>query len=168
MLPSIFIIFTVLNTLISPLASRALVEYFAPTTQQYRLIKAFSLLLLGMFLSSLATLNFSLAFLVGLLASPLAYVCPLPNRPILAGLLVVLLNILAPTAVLIAGTWYWELGIGEVLKEAAFGWDVWGMNTQVVVWCVWWPAWLVGCVLLFGSPRVEEAKAKNVVEKGKK
>ena len=47
------------------------------------------------------------------------------------------------------------MGIGEVLKEAAFGWDVWGMNTQVVVWCVWWPAWVVGMVLLFGRPREE-------------
>jgi glycosylphosphatidylinositol transamidase len=45
-----------------------------------------------------------------------------------------------------------------VLKEAAFGWDVWGMTTQVVVWCVWWPAWLVGMVLLFGNPREEKVE----------
>lgn len=57
--------------------------------------------------------------------------------------------------VLIAGTVYFGLDVGEVLKEAAFGWDVWGMNTQVVVWCVWWPAWVVGMILLFGCPRVE-------------
>ncbi len=47
-----------------------------------------------------------------------------------------------------------------MLKEAAFGWDVWGMNTQVVVWCVWWPAWVTGMVLLFGRPRQEGEDAK--------
>jgi glycosylphosphatidylinositol transamidase len=57
-----------------------------------------------------------------------------------------------------AGSWYWDLRIEEILKQAAFGWDVWGMNTQVVVWCVWWPAWLTGMVLLFGKPRSEQLK----------
>lgn len=51
-----------------------------------------------------------------------------------------------------------------VLKEAAFGWDVWGMNTQVVVWCVWWPAWIQGMVLLFGRPKEEEIPAEQKEE----
>lgn len=34
-----------------------------------------------------------------------------------------------------------------VLREASFGWHVNGVWTLVVVWCVWWPAWLVGAVL---------------------
>jgi len=116
-------------------------------------MKTFSLLFLGMFLSSLATLNFSLALLVGLLAAPLTYVHPLPGRPILAAIAAVMLNFLAPTAVLCMGSLYWNIPVGEILKEAAFGWDVWGMNTQVVVWCVWWPAWLVGAILLLGKPQ---------------
>ena len=114
-----------------------------------------------MFLSSLATLNFSLAFLVGLLSSPLTYIQPVPNRPIMKVILGGLLVVISPTVVLVAASWAWGLGIGDVLKEAAFGWDVWGMNTQVVVWCVWWPAWVVGGVLLWGRPRDE------VIEKQK-
>ena len=43
---------------------------------------------------------------------------------------------------------YWRLSVGEILFEAAFGWWVWGMWTQVVVWCVWYPAWLVGATVL--------------------
>ncbi|KAI4097168.1 MAG: hypothetical protein LQ344_000578 [Seirophora lacunosa] len=45
------------------------------TLSSHRLIllQCFSLLLLGMFLATLATLNFSLAFLVGLLAAPLSF-----------------------------------------------------------------------------------------------
>ncbi len=115
-------------------------------------MKSFSLLLLGMFLSSLATLNFSLALLVGLLAAPLTYVRPLTGRPILV-ISGIILNTLAPTAVLYVGSFYWNISVGEILREAAFGWNVWGMNTQVVVWCVWWPAWLIGSIVLLGKPR---------------
>jgi glycosylphosphatidylinositol transamidase len=162
MLTLVFGIFSAVNTVLPFILSRALTHYFAPTAQQYHLVKSFSLLLLGLFLSSLATLNFSLAFLVGLLAAPLTYIQPFPSSGlfhlILKTLLAVFLSAIAPTTVLVAGSWAWELSIEEVLTQAAFGWDVWGMNTQVVVWCVWWPAWVVGGVLLFGRPREEVSK----------
>ena len=41
----------------------------------------------------------------------------------------------------------WGVDVGEMLVEAAFGWKVQGLWTQVVVWCVWWPAWVVGGVV---------------------
>jgi glycosylphosphatidylinositol transamidase len=166
MLHPIFTAFTTISGFFPLIFSALLTHYFAPTAHHYNLIKTFSLLLLGLFLSSLATLNFSLAFLVGLLSAPLTYMQPLPNSPITKGILAVLLSALSPTTVLVAGCWWWELGIGGVLKEAAFGWDVWWMNTQVVVWCVWWPAWLVGMVLLFGHPR--EEKTDGIAGLGKK
>jgi len=114
-----------------------------------------------MFLSSLATLNFSLAFLVGLFAGPLTFVQPLPQRPITAAIIQLLISFLAPTTVLIAGTYCWKLSVESVLKEAAFGWDVWGMNTQVVMWCVWWPAWLTGSILLYGKPSDPATETKD-------
>lgn len=152
MLPAVFYLFTTLNLLLPPLISLTLTNFFSPTLQQYQLLKSFSLLFLGMFLSALATLNFSLAFLIGLLSAPLTYIQPFKNKAI-TGVFVVLMGLLAPTSVLMGGCWYWGLGVGEVLKEAAFGWDVWGMNTQVCVWCVWWPGWVVGGIQLFGRPR---------------
>lgn len=118
-----------------------------------------------MFLSALATLNFSLAFLVGLFAAPLTYVEPFPRRPILTIGFALLLSLLAPPVVFLTGTYHWQLGVAEVLKEAAFGWDVWGMNTQVVVWCVWWPSWVVGMILLFGRPREEGEGGEKVASK---
>ncbi|KAG9229854.1 Gaa1-like protein [Amylocarpus encephaloides] len=165
MLPSVFFIFAIVNNIFPFLISTALIRSFNPSHQQYQLIKAFSLLFLGMFLSSLATLNFSLAFLVGLLAAPLTYVQSFPNRPITTTLFVILLSLLTPTTVLLASSFYWNLGVGEVLKEAAFGWDVWGMNTQVVVWCVWWPAWVVGMIQLAGKPRNEKPKPEKAAVK---
>ena len=103
-----------------------------------------------MSLSTLATLNFSIAFLVGLLSSPLTFVQPSKNvvvRWATAGLM----NLVAPPAVLYAACGYWGWGVGEVLREASFGWNVWSMYTAVVVWCVWWPAWLVGTANVLGS-----------------
>lgn len=155
MLPSVFVIFAIVNNILPPILSIFLTTHFNLTSQQYLLIKSFSLLLLGMFLSSLATLNFSLAFLVGLLSSPLTWIRPLPKRPITKIILGLLLAVISPTVVLVGASWAWGLSIGDVLTEAAFGWDVWGMNTQVVVWCVWWPAWIVGGVLLWGRPKDE-------------
>ncbi|KAJ5321751.1 Gaa1-like [Penicillium brevicompactum] len=123
--------------------------------QQYHLIKSFSLLLLGLSLSTLATLNFSLSFLIGLLCTPLSFVTrlqgPAPARLATSGLGLVLLNLLSPPTVLLGVCWYTGISVEMVLTEAAFGWDVWGMWTQVVVWCVWWPAWLIGSVLLGSS-----------------
>jgi glycosylphosphatidylinositol transamidase len=152
MLPLLFGVLTCVNWALPLAASAIIVRSFKLTTQQYQLMKSFSLLLLGMFLSSLATLNFSLALLVGLLAAPLTYVRPLTGYPVLI-VFGIILNALAPTAVLYTGSFYWNISVGEILQEAAFGWNVWGMNTQVVVWCVWWPAWLIGSIVLLGKPR---------------
>lgn len=60
----------------------------------------------------------------------------------------ILLNLLSPPIVLLAGCWYAGVSVETVLTQAAFGWDVWGMWTQVIVWCVWWPAWVVGGALV--------------------
>ncbi|KAJ5961524.1 hypothetical protein N7501_006465 [Penicillium viridicatum] len=123
--------------------------------QQYHLIKSFSLLLLGLSLSTLATLNFSLSFMIGLLCAPLSFITRLrgsaPFRLATSSLGLVLLNLLSPPTVLLGVCWYMGVSVEAVLTQAAFGWDVWGMWTQVVVWCVWWPAWLIGCVLLGSS-----------------
>lgn len=139
--------FSLLNLLGPYVFSILLTRCFTPSEQQYLLLKSFSLLVLGMFLSALATLNFSLAFLTGLLSAPLTFI---PIRPrsravALGGSL--LLNLVSPFAMLFACSVYWKVPVQDVLIEAAFGWNVWGMRTQVVVWCVWWPAWLIGTVI---------------------
>ena len=127
-------------------------------------MQSFSLLLLGMFLSTLATLNFSLSLMVGLLSAPLSFVRPRPSSPAARYASALLLHLLAPTAVL--ALWrgvYWSAwaGLGEVLREAAFGWHVWSMYTSVVVWGVWWPAWLVGAVAVLGRPGAEGEKEEK-------
>ncbi|KAK2802135.1 hypothetical protein FQN50_007499 [Emmonsiellopsis sp. PD_5] len=151
-------ILTLTNLLLPPLLAALLTHLHPPTPQQYLLIKSFSLLLLGLFLSTLATLNFSLSLMTGLLCTPLTYIGHIqkstktPTITILLSLLALLfMNILSPTTLLLAACRYWQIPVSTVLTEAAFGWDVWGMWTQVVVCCVWWPAWLCGCLLVASS-----------------
>lgn len=147
-----------LNTALPHVLSAILTRTYKPTTQQYQLITSFSLLLLGMFLSSLATLNFSLALIVGLLSSPLSFVSP--ARHVAWS---VPLALISPPVVLALTTAVVKDGglaaVGDVLREAAFGWDVMGMYTPVVVWCVWWPAWLMGNLVVLGRPGRGKAKA---------
>jgi GPI-anchor transamidase subunit GAA1 len=148
---AMFFPFTAFNFIFPYVSAIALERYFHPTPQEILLIKSFSLLLLGIFLSALATLNFSLAFLVGLSSVPLTFVRPIPERPRAVVVIGILMSLFAPTTVLICSSIYWEIPVSDILIEAAFGWNVWGMWTQVVVWCVWWPAWLTGTVLLASS-----------------
>ena len=132
------------------------------TSHRLILLQCFSLLLLGMFLATLATLNFSLAFLIGLLAAPLSFVgMPMsiendhtspalsPRRKAICNILLQSVN---PPVVILAACKVLGVDVGAILAEAAFGWKVYGLWTQVIVCCVWWPAWLVAAMIV--SPMV--------------
>ncbi|KAJ5082902.1 hypothetical protein N7532_011945 [Penicillium argentinense] len=97
--------------------------------QQYHLIKSFALLLLGLSLSTLATLNFSLSFMIGLLCAPLSFVGRLegaaPLRYGVSSLGFVLLNLLSPPIVVLGVCQYTGVSVESVLTQAAFGWNVW-------------------------------------------
>lgn len=111
-----------------------------------------------MFLSALATLNFSLAFLVGLLSTPLSFVQPIRNVVLRYGYSAIL-TALSPGVVVTSAAIVSGAGLNVVLKEAAFGWDVWGMYTPLIIWCVWWPAWIVGSVVVLG--KLDQSKLKS-------
>ncbi|PWY88446.1 Gaa1-domain-containing protein [Aspergillus heteromorphus CBS 117.55] len=128
------------NAVLPLLLSSSLTLTHGLSTQQSHLIKSFSLLTLGLFLSALATLNFSLSFMIGLLCAPLSFVNRInphsvsaPLRHVLAVLALVLLNLLSPPVVLVVACAYFGVDVESVLTQAAFGWDVWGVWTQVVV-----------------------------------
>lgn len=93
--------------------------------------------------------------MVGLLCTPLSFIGRVtvrgPSRYALSASGLALLNLLSPPVVLVLACKYSGVSVETVLTEAAFGWDVWGMWTQVVVWGVWWPAWLIGCTLIGSS-----------------
>lgn len=130
----------------------------APTNPQYTLTKSLSLLLLGLFLSALATLNFSLSITLGILCAPLAFVDKTSTRPRLAGVQYAVLVVTSPVGVVAAcAAWAaWQTGSADVVLEllarVAFGWNVWGSwGVPVGVCCVWWPAWVLGATLVASS-----------------
>ena len=118
--------------------------------QENTLIQCFSLLLLGMILAALATLNFSQSFLIGVLAAPLSFVRK-SNRTWLTVLQLLLLAAINPVMV---AQWAAKLlgaDLNHVLVLAAQGWAVWGLWTQVTVWLVWFPAWVCATVVVAGG-----------------
>ncbi|KAL8840236.1 MAG: hypothetical protein Q9170_001443 [Blastenia crenularia] len=153
------VVFSALGNVFLPSFLAILISgYTTLSSHRLILLQCFSLLLLGMFLATLATLNFSLAFLVGLLAAPLSFTgVPMSvengDKPPKLGMqrkavCSILLHLLSPPVVVLALCKLFGVDAGAVLAEAAFGWKVSGLWTQVVVCCVWWPAWLVGAIIV--------------------
>ncbi|KAK5716471.1 Glycosyl phosphatidyl inositol protein transamidase complex subunit [Elasticomyces elasticus] len=159
------------SSLVLPLiASLILVRSFQVEKQQLQLLQSFSLLLLGAATSTLATLNFSLAFVVGVLASPLSFIRPLPRAgemtvskkldlwtqravgwTVLQSMVYAGWVAISPPAILYEACSFLGLDTEHVLVEVAKGWNAQGVYTAGMVWGVWWPAWFLGGVVLFSN-----------------
>lgn len=130
-----------------------------PMKQEITLTHCFTLMLLGLFLSALATLNFSLSLIIGVLMSPISFIRPIsPVSPLkfAANIFqIAILTALSPPVVIASAIRFAGIegiGLGEVLEMAMSGWWIHGMWTGIVVWLVWWPSWfaasfVVGCGL---------------------
>jgi len=134
--------------------------------QQTILLQFFSLILLAAALSTLATLNFSLALLIGLLASPLSFLKPLPRlasrselrtaddahgvfNAVAVRVPVILVWVLfSPMVALYAVNGNFVKDLEGMLVLMARGGVVQGVWTWAVVWGIWWPAWVIGGVVL--------------------
>lgn len=148
-LPFAFAGFTIFSSALPFVISYVAVPLYRPTKQDEHLTKCFSMLVFGMALATLATLNFSLAFIIGVLAAPVSFM-GLSNNPALKWLSAAALTLIAPTTIIYSAAQAYGLDIGYVLTEASFGWNVWGMYTPVAVWGIWWPAWTIGMVNVLG------------------
>lgn len=84
--------------------------------------------------------------MVGLLSAPFSFVRTSKSK-VLAIIINVLLAAIAPPVVMGGTAWWFGKDVAELLAQASFGWHVWGMWTQVVVWLVWWPAWVTASVV---------------------
>lgn len=139
------------TTTLLPIMLAYLLFYTTPLTrQQTTLLQCFSLLGLGMSLAALATLNFSLSLIIGILASPLSFVRRTNNTALSVGQLAVL-AVLNPVMVAQWSSHLLGADLMEVLRVAAVGWRIWGLWTQGVVWLVWFPAWVVGGMVVAGG-----------------
>lgn len=147
-------------TLITPaILATTFNRVFTVSPRSITLIHCFSLLLLGAALSTLATLNFSQALFIGLLASPLSFVRPFSPPPWLPRPVTVALAILAvtvmvavsPPAVLMISSHLSRKHFVDLLTASAWAWKVEKVWTVVTVWIVWWPAWVCGSIVLLSG-----------------
>ena len=113
---------------------------------------------------------------IGLLCAPLSLLGPSPasfvdNRIVRPALSLRLLHhaalqLLSPPLVFAGICWMLGADVADVMSEAAFGWRVWGVWTQVVVWGVWWPAWLATAASLARGLEVPAAAMGTSRSKG--
>jgi glycosylphosphatidylinositol transamidase len=149
-LPRLYVTFANMTTVLPIFAAWVLSELRPLTRQDTMLIQCFSLLLLGMFLAALATLNFSLSFLIGVLTTPLSFVRRAKSTLWTVAQLA-LLAVLNPVLVAHWSTRLLGGDLQQVLVLAAQGWHIWGLWTQVVFWLVWWPAWMLAATVVAGG-----------------
>lgn len=166
-IPSTFALMTMLLLIVPIILASALAEmpnnttlptFAAPTEEQYLLIKSLSLLLLGLFLTVLATLNFSLSMILGLICFPLAFVGRTKGGGVGAALQYLILVLMSPMGLAagLVGYGFLALGRDDVLvswlQRLAFGWNIWGSwGVPVGILCIWLPAWVVGATLVASS-----------------
>ena len=190
-LPQVFTLLSLASLLSPVILASALAEMpnnvnlpalNAPTEQQYVLIRGLGLLVLGLFLTVLATLNFSLSMFLGIVCTPLAFVSrQQAGRAWLAGLQYLALVFISPVGLATGlGAWAWYVtGNNNIaidwLEKLAFGFNIWGSWGVVVgVFCVWWPAWMsaaVGVASSWFTPTITTSDSKdqkNGVVKGKR
>ncbi|KAF8424160.1 Gaa1-like protein [Tirmania nivea] len=127
-------------TLFNHLPTRLFTPTFSAFLFINLLIKCFSLLFLGMALSALATLNFSLTLGVGVGSAALTFIPVEGKGKIVRELLYMVLQCLSPRMALAGIAYYWGVGVEEVLREASFGYYVGGVllaEGLVVGWGEW-------------------------------
>lgn len=151
------------------------------TWQFHTILKGLSLMVLGLELTVLATLNFSLSMFLGLLCTPLCFAGFYKASSLRATaslIAVVLFNpfVMANAAVMatkLAGYYDGSMAMKDVLRVwlelVSFGWQVNGAyGVPVGVFCVWLPAWTVATLGTVSSFVVdEEGKTEKKVGKVK-
>ncbi|OQO01567.1 hypothetical protein B0A48_12603 [Cryoendolithus antarcticus] len=138
-----------LTTAVSLILPISLATTIRLTRSQAQILQSLSLILLGALLATLATLNFSLALVIGLLASPLAFVRR-SSSSLLTAAQALSLAITSPPVAVYAfqRVFYPAAGLEKLLLELAKGWSAQGVWLLWVAWGVWWPAWVVGGVVV--------------------
>jgi glycosylphosphatidylinositol transamidase len=115
---------------------------------QATLASALSLIALGMLLTALATINFSLSLIIGVLCFPLLFArtsCSATSQ--IAGRCILLLT--SPLVILLGICMTWKLQVEDVVSMLAFSYTHLHVWTPLAVWGIWWPAYMLGSIVVF-------------------
>ncbi|KTW27769.1 hypothetical protein T552_02209 [Pneumocystis carinii B80] len=112
-----------------------------------KLNKAFSQIILGIELSTLAIVNFSLSFFIGIVTFPLTFIRPARTRTERM-LFLILLELVNPLNWVFFFSYYKNKEAIDFIYSFAFGWKIWYLWTPLVLWLLWWPLWIVAKIII--------------------
>ncbi|EMR08333.1 hypothetical protein PNEG_03173 [Pneumocystis murina B123] len=152
---SIFILFLqILQHIISIFIQRILEKIIKSQNMSlinnYKLIRTFSQIILGIELSTLAIVNFSLSFFVGIITFPLSFVRPARTKTERI-LFSVLLELSNPLNWIFFLSYYKNKEAIDFIYLFVFGWKIWYLWTPLVLWLLWWPLWIVAKITISTS-----------------
>lgn len=116
-----------------------------------QLIDSFSQIMLGMFLSAVATINFPLALAIGVIAFPTSFVRPAQNKLVQISIRVLLLLFTSPVSVIYLYCTFTGTDWKSIMLDLVFGYEWQHVWTPLVVFGVWWPAYFLSSTVVSGG-----------------
>lgn len=114
------------------------------------LIKSFSQIMLGMFLSAIASVNFPLSLSIGIVAFPISFVGPTHHKISQILLRVALLVLTSPMSVLVLFCALTGADWRGIITDVVFGYEWQHVWTPFAIFGVWWPAYFLASVVVSG------------------
>ncbi|CCG80708.1 putative GPI transamidase component [Taphrina deformans PYCC 5710] len=114
------------------------------------LLNSFSQLVLGMFLSAIATINFSLALSIGVMSFPYSFIGPVHNKVQQIPIRVALLVLTSPMSILYLFCTFTGIDWRDVVVDVVFGYEWLHVWTPLAIFGVWWPAYFLTSVVVSG------------------
>lgn len=114
------------------------------------LVNSFSQLMLGMFLSAIATINFSLALFMGIIAFPYSFIGPVHNKVHQICIRVALLVLTSPMSILYLFCAFSGMDWKAIVLDVVFGYEWSHVWTPFAIFGVWWPAYFLTSVVVSG------------------
>ena len=145
-----FVSMTVVSSCVPLLLAMVAIRISIFTERSFTILRSLMLLLLGLSLSTLATLNFSLSMILGLLCTPLAFVKRSSKSLGIAQL--ALLLVLSPGFLPILLATIARESLSDWLYNISYAWTIsgsWGVPIGVL--SIWLPAWIISAFLVATS-----------------
>lgn len=112
------------------------------------LISSFSQIILGMFLSAIATVNFPLSLFIGIIAFPITFMGPTQHKIVQILIRVTLLVFTSPMSILYLFCVLTGMDWKDLVVDITFGYEWLHVWTPLAIFGVWWPAYFLTSVAI--------------------
>lgn len=112
------------------------------------LVDSYSQIMLGMFLSAIATVNFPLSLFIGIVAFPITFIRPTEHKIAQILVRVALLVFTSPMSILYLFCAFTGMDWRELIMDVMFGYEWLHAWTPLAIFGVWWPAYFLTSVAI--------------------